>query len=111
MGFAQTGPTPVWEDNVGTIAFAKGTCPLEKTEHIDNRDRYCREAVSERVIAPLKIGTKNNPVNGLTKKVGLAEQEALRRFLHRGHLLAKSAVCAYRAKRNVKVLGRRVQFR
>jgi hypothetical protein len=65
MGYAQSGPTPVWEDNVGCIAFAKGTCPLEKTKHIANKDRYCREATSEGIIAPMKIGTKDNPVNAV----------------------------------------------
>jgi hypothetical protein len=100
MGYAQSGPTPIWEDNVGCIAFAKGTCPLEKTKHIANKDRYCREATSEGIIAPLKIGTKDNPVNALTKTVGPAEQDTLRKFLHRGHLLAKSAVSKYGVVKN-----------
>jgi len=108
MGYEQTVPTPVHEDNVGALAFSKGTCPLEKTKHIANRDRFCREAVREGIVAPLKIGTKDNPVNGLTKVVGPAEQEALRLFLHHGHLFAKRAVCVYRVEK--EKLGSRVQF-
>lgn len=109
MGYEQTEPTPVHEDNVGTLAFAKGTCPLEKTKHIANRDRYCREAVNEGIIAPLKIGTKVNPVDGLTKTVGRNEQESLREFLQSGKLLlAKRATYVYPACK--KILDRVVQF-
>ena len=96
MGYAQEEPTPVWEDNVGCIAFANGTCPLEKTKHIANRDRYCREAVSEGIIVPAKIDTRVNPVDGLTKTMGGPAQERLRLFLQSGqHIMAKRVICAY----------------
>ena len=91
MGFPQREPTPVWEDNVGCIAFANGTCPLEKTKHVENRDRYCREAVRQGIMLPCKIGTKINPVNGLTKEVSRDEQEQMRLFLQRGKLFAARA--------------------
>ena len=45
-------------------------------------------------------GVKDNPVNALTKTVGPAEQDTLRKFLHRGHLLAKSAVSKYGVDKN-----------
>jgi hypothetical protein len=48
----------------------------------------------------LKIGTKENPVDGLTKTVGRVEQESLREFLQRGkRLLARRATCVYTAGR------------
>ena len=78
MGFPQKVPTPVWEDNVGCIAFANGTPPLGKTKHIDNRDRYCRDAVAQGIVVPQKIGTSVNPVNALAKEVSRDDQEALR---------------------------------
>jgi len=73
MGIPQVNPNPVWEDNVGAIAFSSGTSPLEKTKHVANRDRYCREAVRDGVIVR-KIATLLNPVNGLTKEVSRDEQ-------------------------------------
>jgi hypothetical protein len=92
LGYAQGTPTPLWEDNVGCIAFANGSCPLEKTKHITNRDRYCREAVREGIMVPRKIGTKVNPVNGLTKEVSRDEQEQMRLFLQKGKLFAARAI-------------------
>ena len=97
MGIPQLAPTPVWEDNVGAIAFSNGTSPFEKTKHIANRDRYCREAVREGTIVPRKIGTKVNPVNGLTKEVSRDEQESMRKFLQQGQLFVPRAT-AYMAR-------------
>jgi hypothetical protein len=93
MGYSQLVATKVHEDNVGAISFTRGTCPLERTKHIANRDRYCREAYRDGVIQPVKIGTKVNPVNALTKEVGRAEQDALRRFLLQGKLFTQR--CAW----------------
>ena len=84
LGYPMLGPTPVWEDNVGCIAFAKDTCPLAKTKHIVNRDRFVRELVRDNLVEPKKVLTTRNPANGLTKEVGRAEQTALARFLLRG---------------------------
>jgi len=92
MGIPQLAPTPVWEDNVGAIAFANGTSPLEKTKHVANRDRYCRDAVREGVVIPKKIGTLVNPVNGLTKEVSRDDQERTRKFLQQGRLFVPRAV-------------------
>lgn len=91
MGIPQLAPTPVWEDNVGAIAFANGTSPLEKTKHVANRDRYCRDAVREGVVVPKKIGTLVNPVNGLTKEVSRDDQESMRKFLQQGQLFVPRA--------------------
>jgi len=97
MGIPQLAPTPVWEDNVGAIAFANGTSPLEKTKHVSNRDRYCRDAVREGVVVPKKIGTLVNPVNGLTKEVSRDDQERTRKFLQQGRLFVPKAT-AYMAR-------------
>jgi len=91
MGIPQVNPTPVWEDNVGAIAFSSRTSPLEKTKHVANRDRYCREAVRDGVIVPRKIATLLNPVNGLTKEVSRDEQENMRKFLQRGRAFVPRA--------------------
>jgi len=91
MGFPQTVLTPVWEDNVGCIAFANGTSLLGKTNHIENRDRYCRDAVAQGIVVPQKIGTHINPVNALTKEVSRDDQEALRLFLQKGRVFGMCA--------------------
>ena len=97
MGIPQLSPTPVWEDNVGAIAFSNATSPLEKTKHVANRDRYCREAVREGIVVTKKIGTLVNPVNGLTKEVSRDEQENMRKFLQQGRLFVPRAT-AYVAR-------------
>ena len=90
LGHPMIGPTPVWEDNVGCIAFANGTCPLAKTKHIANRDRFVREVVRDGLVAPQKVLTTLNPANGLTKEVGRAEQMLLSKFLLQGVAFARS---------------------
>jgi hypothetical protein len=82
---------------VGAIAFSNATSPLEKTKHVANRDRYCREAVREGIVVTKKIGTLVNPVNGLTKEVSRDEQENMRKFLQQGRLFVPRAT-AYVAR-------------
>ena len=89
MGLPQTEATPLHEDNVGCIAFANATAPLERTKHIANRNRFIREAVREGTVKMEKIATINQPANGLTKAVPAREFDKMRLFLQRGQLLAK----------------------
>ena len=89
MGLPQTEATPLHEDNVGCIAFANSTAPLERTKHIANRNRFIREATRAGEVRMQKIATINQPANGLTKAVPAQEFDKMRLFLQRGQLLAK----------------------
>jgi len=84
MGYTQTEPTVIHEDNAACIAFANSTAPLEKTKHIANRDRFVREAVNTKQVKIMKIHTKKQPVDGLTKAIGGDEFKRMRLFLQRG---------------------------
>jgi hypothetical protein len=84
MGYKQEEPTEIHEDNAACIAFANSTAPLEKTKHIANRDRFVREAVNAKQVKIVKIHTKMQPVDGLTKVIGGDEFKKMRLFLQRG---------------------------
>jgi len=71
-------------DNAACIAFANSTAPLEKTKHITNRDRFVRKAVNTKQVKTMKIHTKKQPVDGLTKAIGGDEFKRMRLFLQRG---------------------------
>ena len=66
LGFEQQKPTVVWEDNTGAIVTANSII-TEASKHMELKQHYAREAVSDGVIDVRKIGTKDQVADALTK--------------------------------------------
>ena len=78
LGFAQTEPTPIYEDNKPTIDIVASSKPTERTRHIDIRYFAIQDWVHKtRDIDLLHILGKINPSDDLTKPLG--------RVLHERH--------------------------
>ena len=67
IGFPQTGPTVMFEDNKSTIAMISNPGNGQKTKHIDVRYNFIREQVMRKAIAMQHLGTKDMTSDALTK--------------------------------------------
>jgi hypothetical protein len=86
LGFPQSGPTIMFEDNKSTIAMISNPGNGQKTKHIDVRYNFIREQVMRKAITMQHLGTKDMTSDALTK--GLSKVP----FLHlRPKLLGMSA--------------------
>lgn len=63
------GPTPLYLDNQGTIAFAKGTTSYGRTKHIDIRHHFVREQLEAKHISIDYIPSKENVADLFTKAI------------------------------------------
>ena len=70
LGFEQSKPTPLFEDNEACIALAGDSVFRERTKHIDIRFHYLRERVRDRDIQMIKIASAQQLANSLTKAEG-----------------------------------------
>eukprot|EP00961_Rhodomonas_salina_P158795 2137704-Rhodomonas_salina.2 len=57
MGYAQSLPTPVAEDNVACIYMSKSSAVYNKGKHIDVRVYHVREFVEDRVMELFHVST------------------------------------------------------
>ena len=70
MGYPQTNPTILFEDNMSTIHIINNDCNSQKTKHIDIRYNLVREQVQKHQITMQHLGTKDMISDILTKAVG-----------------------------------------
>lgn len=71
-------PTPLMEDNQGTIAMARNPVSHARTKHIDIRYHYLREAVKEGTINLSYCPTEDMIADLLTKPLSRGRFETLR---------------------------------
>lgn len=67
LGLEKLGPTPIYIDNQGTIAFAKGTTSYGRTKHIDIRHHFVREQLDAKNISINYIPSQANVSDLFTK--------------------------------------------
>ena len=68
MGFPQTEPTVIFEDNECCVAWSEGSVGgSERAKHIDLRKQFVHDAVQAKILKLQKIDSKNNAADLLTK--------------------------------------------
>ena len=67
IGFPQSQPTTIWEDNRSAICLSKNPHDHSRTKHIDLRYHYLRQQVQFKNVILRAIGTKNQVADILTK--------------------------------------------
>jgi hypothetical protein len=67
MGFVQSDPTVLYEDNQSCIQFAEGAGSHQRTKHLDRRLHYNRQALREGIITFVHLGTEKMTADILTK--------------------------------------------
>jgi hypothetical protein len=77
LRFPLTGPTPMGEDNQGTIMIAHHRRPSGHTRHMDLQLFATQEWVQQGLMTFFKVNGQTNPVDALSK--------VLYRILHRRH--------------------------
>lgn len=78
MGFKQTKPMTIFEDNQSTIALAKNPRHSSRTKHIDIKFHYIRDAVAEQKIHLEYCQTNEMIADILTKGLARPQFEKLR---------------------------------
>jgi hypothetical protein len=79
LGFPQTKPTVLFEDNLSTIAVIKQSGNMNRTKHIDLRFNHIREIVAQGSIQVVHLSTKEMTADILTKPLTKAPFCYLRR--------------------------------
>ena len=70
MGFAQTGPTPVFEDNTACIEWGNNIIGgRERAKHIDIRKHFAHEAIRNGHMTMVKVSTTSQLADIMTKGV------------------------------------------
>mmetsp|Transcript_35255 Transcript_35255/g.89043 ORF Transcript_35255/g.89043 Transcript_35255/m.89043 type:complete len:353 (+) Transcript_35255:2642-3700(+) len=67
IGCPQTLPTPVYEDNQGTIYMSRNGGAFNRSKHIDTRVFRLRELVSKGILELVKVETQYNLADPFTK--------------------------------------------
>ena len=67
LGYVQSSPTVLWEDNTGTIAFSKNQTGHQNTKHIDIRAHWLNDLVRDQVVTMHHIATVNQLADFMTK--------------------------------------------
>ncbi len=81
IGFEQTGPTTILEDNQGAIALSKNPKGHHRTKHIDIKYHYIREATEKGDIELKYCPTERMFADILTKALPKARFEELRTLI------------------------------
>ena len=90
LGFKETNPTPIYEDNKPTIDIVAASKPTERTRHIDIRFFAIQDWVHKsKDIVLIHIPGKINPADDLTKPLGRVLHERHARYIM-GHYNAMS---------------------
>jgi len=78
LGFEQSEPTTIYEDNQGCIALAENPVMHKRTKHIDVKHHFIREGVESKEIELEYVYTKNQLADMLTKPLKRDELVRLR---------------------------------
>jgi transposase InsO family protein len=70
MGFPQEGPTPTYEDNEQVFLGVVRAVPSARTRYVVVRYAHVREAVADRILEVIQIGTAEQLADLLTKLLG-----------------------------------------
>ena len=70
LGFAQTGPTPIYEDNMSAINMINSKIPTERSRHIDIQHFAIQDWKDAQDIVMHHIAGILNPADDLTKPLG-----------------------------------------
>lgn len=68
--FPQNNPTPVYQDNLGTISWTEGVQGLRKVKHVDVKYHYVRSKVEDKTVQVLYRSSLKNKADSLTKCLG-----------------------------------------
>jgi hypothetical protein len=69
LGYAQKGPTRVYEDNASCIAMSENPVNAERSRHIDTRRFFIRDLVRDGLMKLVKCAGTHNPADALTKSL------------------------------------------
>jgi hypothetical protein len=82
LGFPQTRPTSVYEDNRTCVAWSEGSVGgSDSVKHIDLREHFVHNAVDQGVLKLRPIASSDNLADLLTKPLGANMFPALRKML------------------------------
>ena len=70
LGFEQTQPTPVYEDNRGVIHATQASKPTKRMRHVETRHFAILQWIEKDIIKVVKIDTADNSSDILTKATG-----------------------------------------
>jgi hypothetical protein len=74
LGFPQSGPTPIFEDNTTCIQWAGGAVEgTDRAKHIDLREHFVHEAQSNNVLQLEPVNSADHVVDLLTKPLAAAQ--------------------------------------
>jgi hypothetical protein len=86
LGFPQTRPIPIYEDNQGCISLIKNATDHARTKHIDIKYHFIRERVENKEVKFMWLPSPDNQADILTKGFNPIPFKRLRSFLGLGHL-------------------------
>ena len=69
LGFAQTAPTQIFEDNASCILMSENPANAERSRHIDTRQWFLRDMVRDGVLKLAKCSGLQNVADALTKSL------------------------------------------
>jgi hypothetical protein len=82
LGFPQTHPTSVYEDNRTCVAWSEGSVGgSDRAKHIDLREHFVHNAVDQGVLKLRPVASAENVADLLTKPLGANVFPALRKML------------------------------
>ena len=81
IGFKQTKPTTLYEDNQGAIGLSENPKLNSRTKHIDIKFHYVRQAVDEKVVKVKYCPTNDMVADIFTKSLSKVKFEQLRTLL------------------------------
>ncbi len=82
LGFPQTRPTSVYQDNRTCVAWSEGSVGgSDRAKHIDLREHFVHNAVDQGVLKLRPIASSDNVADLLTKPSGANMFPALRKML------------------------------
>ena len=76
FGFPPTGPTPIFCDNMATVAISKDPVCSSRTRHVSTYFHWVREQQNKGLIQVISISTKEQAADYLTKMLPTAEFQA-----------------------------------
>ena len=69
LGYSQTSPTKIFEDNAACIMMADNPAHPDKARHIDTRRWFLRDMVRDKVLKLIKCAGTQNVADAFTKSL------------------------------------------